>query len=93
MADCLLLWQLSLENHDILVALESPVVPVTVTFKDAMLRTHIVESEEETMVKTLLLSYADGTGHDCESLIFVVNGERELTETDHTSTLRNVSSP
>ncbi|KAI6856690.1 hypothetical protein KC338_g8340 [Hortaea werneckii] len=81
--------QLSLENHDILVALESPVVPVTVTFKDAMLRTHIVESEEETMVKTLLLSYADGTGHDCESLIFVVNGERELTETDHTSTLRN----
>ncbi|KAI6813871.1 hypothetical protein KC332_g6536 [Hortaea werneckii] len=81
--------QLSLENDDILIALESPVVPVTVTFKEAMLRTHIVESEEETMVKNLLLSFADDTGHDCESLIFVVNGERELTETDHTSTLRN----
>ncbi|KAI7152493.1 hypothetical protein KC349_g8953 [Hortaea werneckii] len=79
--------QLSLENDDILVALESPGEPVTVTFKDAMLRTHIIESEDNTMVKALLLSYADDTSHDFENLIFMVDGESELKEADYALTL------
>lgn len=91
MADCLLSWQLSLENDDILVALESPGEPVTVTFKDAMLRTQIAESSDLALVEDLLCAYADDKGPDFENLIFGVNGERELGQADYSSTLRDVS--
>lgn len=91
MADCLLLGQLSLENDDILIALESPGEPVTVTFKDDMLRTQVAESNDLALVEDLLCSYADGKGPDFENLIFGVNGERELGQADYSSTLRDVS--
>ncbi|KAI6909664.1 hypothetical protein KC318_g3430 [Hortaea werneckii] len=81
--------QVGLKNDAVLVAVETPGKPVTVTFKDAMLRTHIIESEDNTMVKALLLSYTDDTGHDLETLIFVVNGEWELGQADYASTLRD----
>lgn len=84
--------QAGLKNDAILVAVGHLGKPVTVTFKDAMLCTHIVESDDETMIKTLLLSYADDTGHDLENLVFVVNGKRELRETDYGLTLFDVSS-
>ncbi|KAI7218675.1 hypothetical protein KC333_g3450 [Hortaea werneckii] len=81
--------QLSLENDDILIALESPGEPVTVTFKDDMLRTQVAESNDLALVEDLLCSYADGKGPDFENLIFGVNGERELGQADYSSTLRD----
>ncbi|KAI7358307.1 hypothetical protein KC354_g9733 [Hortaea werneckii] len=81
--------QLSLENDDILVALEFPGEPVTVTFKDAMLRTQIAEPNDLALVEDLLCSYADDKGPDFENLVFGVNGERELGQADYSSTLRD----
>ncbi|KAI7374669.1 hypothetical protein KC336_g20156, partial [Hortaea werneckii] len=78
-----------LKNGDVLFAIEGPTDPVIVTFKDAMLRTHIFESQHSEVMKTLLLSYADDAGLDFESLIFAVNGEWELREADYAMTLRD----
>ncbi|KAI6989274.1 hypothetical protein KC329_g5145 [Hortaea werneckii] len=84
-----LIKEAGLKNGDVLFAIEGPRDRVIVTFKDAMLRTHIVESEDSTSVKDFLFSYADDTGLDFKKLIFVVNGEWELGQADYTSTLRD----
>ncbi|KAI7278233.1 hypothetical protein KC345_g6096 [Hortaea werneckii] len=78
-----------LKDGDVLFPVENTRNRVVVTFKDAMLRTQIVDTNDLALVETLLLSYADDTGHDFGSLIFVVNGGWELMEPDHTLTLRD----
>lgn len=93
MTDRLRFLQVGLRNDAVLVAVESPAEPVTVTFKDAMLRAHIYEFEDSEVVMDLLLSYVDDNGHDFENLVFTVNGEWELRQADYTSTLFDVSSP
>ncbi|KAI7086770.1 hypothetical protein KC356_g4743 [Hortaea werneckii] len=78
-----------LKNCDMLTAVEYPEDRVVVTFKDAMLRTQIAESNVLALIETLLFSYVEDTDYDIESLIFVLNGEWELREADYAMTLRD----